>query len=337
MNPGHVAVVGVEPVPEGAGNHLGRIANDHAGLVEIGILAELRGLALAEIGEDEADIFARRIYFQFHARTERPVLVGLLVALAGLVEFPAVKAAAQPVSLDPADRHDRAAMRTARIGDMRHAVFAAIDGEFLAENFERLDLLGFEILRPHHGMPEHPQITPARRTRTNGFEIGVLQRSIERHCHLPKPNLFGFIIFPERGRFKKAPSQAGLSTHLHNHGLCPFAILHARNIVARDDAIWFTERAGTKRGGGLRDRTRERRIRERCREICCALRFRSCVSPRSRPACRRSRRQPIPVFSSGDRVPPPTRSFRPKSDFASASSSNTGSTSNMSISPAAAG
>src|SRR4051812_38790151 len=102
MDPGAVAVIIVEPVPIAAGQDLGRIGEQHAGPLEIGIAREVRRIALAEKDEDQAGIVARRIARDPHPLAEGPVLVRLLDALAGRIVAPAMIAAAQTVALDPA-------------------------------------------------------------------------------------------------------------------------------------------------------------------------------------------------------------------------------------------
>ena len=121
MHPRHVGVVVVELVPEGDRQHLRRIGDDDAWLVEIGIAAEGGRGALAEEGEDEPAIFARGIGADFDAMRKWPLLGRLLDALAGRVELPAVIAAADGVALDPAEREGAGAMGAAVFDHVRLA------------------------------------------------------------------------------------------------------------------------------------------------------------------------------------------------------------------------
>src|ERR1700730_10188182 len=59
-------------------------------------------LASAEIAEDQAEIFARRISADSHLAGKARLLGGLFQALPGTVELPAVVDAADAVVLDPA-------------------------------------------------------------------------------------------------------------------------------------------------------------------------------------------------------------------------------------------
>src|SRR6185437_7064203 len=90
--------------------------------------------ALAEIPEDEPHRLARRIGADAHLAGEPRLFGGLLVALAGAVEFPAVIDAAYVVTFDPAEMHLRAAMRATIVDDLRGAALAAIDREILAHD-----------------------------------------------------------------------------------------------------------------------------------------------------------------------------------------------------------
>src|SRR6185312_6938440 len=102
MHPGPVAVIVVEAVPEAAGQDLDRVGDGDAGAIEIGIGREGRRRAVAEPGEDQPGIVARRMARDAHAVAEGPVLVGLLDALPIRREAPAVIAAAQGLAFDPA-------------------------------------------------------------------------------------------------------------------------------------------------------------------------------------------------------------------------------------------
>ena len=118
---------------------------------------------LAEIGEDDAEMLARRIGPDLDLAGEPGLLGRLLDALPGAVEFPAMIDAADIVALDPAQMHLRAAMRAA-IGDhLRLAGCAAIKREILAHHADRFGVPLRQILRPHDRHPEAPHKRAHRR------------------------------------------------------------------------------------------------------------------------------------------------------------------------------
>src|SRR6185437_6573775 len=98
---------------------------------------------------------------------------GLLVALAGAVEFPAVIDAAYVVTLDPAEMHLRAAMRATIVDDLRGAALAAIDREILAHDADRPGLAGRQVLGAHHRHPEPTHETAHRCARAGAGEVEI--------------------------------------------------------------------------------------------------------------------------------------------------------------------
>jgi hypothetical protein len=66
-------------------------------------------------------------------------------------------------------------MRAAKIHDADHAVGAAIDGEFLAQNLDGLRLSGPQVTSAQDWMPEQAKVLARRRARSDLLEIGELQ------------------------------------------------------------------------------------------------------------------------------------------------------------------
>src|SRR5580692_5173532 len=97
-----------------------------------------RRLAGAEIAEDEAQIFARRIGAQLHLAGKARFLGRLIDALAGAIELPAMIDAADGIFLDPAEMQRRAAMRAMVVDDLCNPRMAAIERKILAHDADRL-------------------------------------------------------------------------------------------------------------------------------------------------------------------------------------------------------
>jgi hypothetical protein len=129
----------------------------------VGEVRERRWLAIAEKREDQAEIFAGRIGANPHLAGEACLLGGLLHALAGAVELPAVINAADGIVLDPAQMDRRAPMRAAIVDDPRLTRCAAVERVVLAHDADRLGLTGCEILAAMDRVPELPQEDAARR------------------------------------------------------------------------------------------------------------------------------------------------------------------------------
>lgn len=123
-------------VEEIAGTNVG--LHPQALFLKIRITRQGRSIALAEVDEYESEIL-------FRGTTPDPNLLGkgflfrrLLDTLPRAVEFPAVKAAADAISLDPADRKRRLAVRATKVDDLRSAAFAAIESKIFAHDADRL-------------------------------------------------------------------------------------------------------------------------------------------------------------------------------------------------------
>src|SRR5687767_690392 len=85
---------------------------------------------------------------------ERFLLRRLLGALAGLVKAPAVIHAANRVGFDPAGGKLRAAMRAAKIHDVRRPAVPAVERKAFAHDLNRFGLARTEIFRPMNGLPK---------------------------------------------------------------------------------------------------------------------------------------------------------------------------------------
>src|SRR6185437_10243885 len=132
---------------------------EHAFFLEPGIARQGRGRAFAEPGEDQAEIFLYGIAWNLDALFECRRLGGLLDALSGAVEHPAVIHAADAIILDPAGGKLCAAMRATRADEMRLAGEAAIERVILAHHADRLGLAFREIRRDTDRLPERLEVT----------------------------------------------------------------------------------------------------------------------------------------------------------------------------------
>src|SRR5262245_21720257 len=150
-------------------------------------MRERRRLAVAEIGENEIEIFVRRIGLQGHLAGEPCFLGRLLDALAATVKFPAVIDAADRLILDPAEMQRRAAMRAAIGDDLRHPRLRAVDREVLAHDAQRPGAAHRQVAAAAHRMPELAHEKAARRSRPRGRDIDVDARfagALTRRCLL---------------------------------------------------------------------------------------------------------------------------------------------------------
>ncbi len=93
-------------------------------------------------------IFSAKDSFSAGCSTHCPVLI----------EFPAVKAAANPVVLDPADRELGLAVRAAKVDDVRFAAVAAIERELFAHDLDRLGPAGLQIFGAKNRMPKFSHV-----------------------------------------------------------------------------------------------------------------------------------------------------------------------------------
>jgi hypothetical protein len=82
---------------------------------------ELRRIAFAEVGKDQAHVLARRVASGFDFLSKAGILRGLLDALAGAVELPPMIDAANVITFYPSEMQLRAAMRAAVVHDLRAA------------------------------------------------------------------------------------------------------------------------------------------------------------------------------------------------------------------------
>ena len=110
---------------------------------EIGVARKVRCLAVADISEDQPQIFSHRIGSQPHGFRRRFIFGRNLHALTAAVVLPAVKAAANAVAFDPTDRELQAAMGATKRRQMRRAALATIERKLFAENLNRLRLPRF--------------------------------------------------------------------------------------------------------------------------------------------------------------------------------------------------
>src|SRR5688500_10977132 len=107
---------------------------------------------------------------------ERFLLRRLLGALAGLVKAPAVIHAANRVGFDPAGGKLRAAMRAAKIHDVRRPALPAVERIALAHDLNRFGLARTEVFRAVNGMPKAAHELSGESAGTGGDEIVVAQR-----------------------------------------------------------------------------------------------------------------------------------------------------------------
>ena len=103
----------------------------------------------AQIGEQQAGAFLDRIGLGLAAGLRRfrigGVFIGLFEAAAGLVDQPAVIAAADAGLLDPAVGHVGAAVRTVAVDQAVTAAAVAVEHEVLAHQADGLDRVGVEL------------------------------------------------------------------------------------------------------------------------------------------------------------------------------------------------
>src|SRR5207248_1791139 len=140
----------------------------------------------AEVGEDEAHVLARRPGPGADFACESWLLGGLLDALAGAVELPAVVKAADRIALDPAEMELRTAMRAAIVEDLGAPGLAAIERVVLAHDADRLRVPGREVLAAVHCRPELPHELAARRAGPRRGDVHFARRAVKNDaCHSP--------------------------------------------------------------------------------------------------------------------------------------------------------
>ena len=133
---------------------------DHAvEMLELGLQRELGRRAGAEEGEDQAEVLTQRIGGERDLVAEGVFFRRLLDAGAGAVELPAVIEAAQRIALDPAGRQARAAMRAARVDEMRRSGPAAVEREVFAHDADGDGASRLQVDRVIDRLPELAQVT----------------------------------------------------------------------------------------------------------------------------------------------------------------------------------
>src|SRR5581483_9243165 len=142
-----------------------------ARLLEIQETWQFGGVALAEIGEDEAQILLDRVALDADALAERLWLPRLLGALAVRAEHPAVVAAADRLALHPADRELGTAVGTAEVHQVRCAGLATVEGEVLAHDADRLRLADVKLASEIDREPERAQVAAGQGARTGVIEV----------------------------------------------------------------------------------------------------------------------------------------------------------------------
>src|SRR5206468_9132357 len=113
------------------------------------------------------------------------VLGRLLDALARAVEFPAVIEAADIVALDPAEVHQRAAVRAAVIKNLGAPRVAPIQGEVLSHDADRLRVPARQVFAAVHRDPELAHEFAARRAGQRGSNVdGEVRNRSHSGCSL---------------------------------------------------------------------------------------------------------------------------------------------------------
>ena len=142
-----------------------------------------RRFALAEIDEDQPEIFLRGIAANMGFRTLVIAVAGPFDAMAGLVILPAVEQAADFVALDVTNRQLRAAVRTPKVHGMGHAGLAPIEREIEAHDANRFGVSDLKVFGAVHGMPETAHIASGNGPRTGADEISFT----DAHVHGVSP------------------------------------------------------------------------------------------------------------------------------------------------------
>src|SRR3990167_3780981 len=128
--------------------------------------AKSRGLAFAEIGENEAVSFVRGIGGEFsHAGAERFRLGRLLDTLSGLVVAPAVIPAANGLPFDPARRQTCQSMPALVGYDVGLSAFTTVERQLLAKDPDRNDCAFHELRGDVNGLPVAAKVAPGQRDR----------------------------------------------------------------------------------------------------------------------------------------------------------------------------
>ena len=155
-----VVVDDVEVVARGD-RHDRRVEGPTLGVVELRVPHERRGGALAQVGEDHAEVLLHRVVLDLDLLGEGLTLGRLLDALACAVVHPAVVEAAEVLTLHPPGRELRPPVGAAEVEEMHRAAFTTEKRVVLAHDAERLGLAGGQVDGAVNGMPERPH--PAAR------------------------------------------------------------------------------------------------------------------------------------------------------------------------------
>src|SRR5579872_1069810 len=107
---------------------------------ELRMERKFRRRTVAQIGEDQAEIFAHRVGPQPDLAGEPRLFRRLLDALPVAVVLPAVIEAADGIAFDISGRQCRTAMAAIGIDQVRRSGLAAVERETLAQNLQRLRL-----------------------------------------------------------------------------------------------------------------------------------------------------------------------------------------------------
>ena len=142
-------------------------------VLEIGQARQLRGFALSQIDEDQAEILLHRIALDLHPVAERALLPGLRHTLSGRVVGPSVIGAFDVLAMDKPEHQLHTSMRASSADDVGGAGFAAIERQILAENADRLDLAGCKVGADKHRVPEAAKVAAGDGTGPDAQDVRV--------------------------------------------------------------------------------------------------------------------------------------------------------------------
>src|SRR5581483_5128450 len=151
------------------------------------VAGEGRRLALANVDEDEAQVFLNRVAPDADAMGEGWSFKRLFDTLAGAVEYPAVVATANAVLLDEAGGKLGAPVCATEVHHVRGSALATIQGEVFVHQPNRYRPAWLELLRDIDGVPERAQVAAGQRVRSRVLEIfeirlGVRALSVSGCC-----------------------------------------------------------------------------------------------------------------------------------------------------------
>ena len=130
-----------------------------------------RCFSVPQVREDQAEIFPRRIAPCANLCRERFFFGRLLRALTFRVETPAVIHAADRVAFDPPGGKLRAAVRAAKIHDVRRPAVPAVKGKALAHDLNGFGLSWWKLFRPINRMPKPSHKLAGESSGASGNEI----------------------------------------------------------------------------------------------------------------------------------------------------------------------